>query len=139
MSGLEIGGLVLAVFPIVINAIRGYQESIEVLRLWETSGYQDEIQAIQLEMEVQETIFRNTYVGILRAFMNQQTLIIMLMNPDGLQRNQAAITNQLKVYLGSKWLMYSKLMERLHNSLNALQLHLKKVCSLLFWGDLCFR
>ncbi|PLN81275.1 hypothetical protein BDW42DRAFT_169102 [Aspergillus taichungensis] len=130
MSGLEIGGLVLAVFPIVISVIRGYQVSIEVLHLWETSEYQNEIQSIQLEMEVQETLFRNTYVGILRAFMDQHILIKILMKPDGLQKNQTAITNHLKVYLGSKWPMYSKLMERLHNSLNALQLHLKKTTPL---------
>ncbi|RAH61706.1 hypothetical protein BO85DRAFT_483731 [Aspergillus piperis CBS 112811] len=73
MSGLEIGGPVLEAFPLVITAIDECKKDLELLRLWETKNYRMELAAIQLEIEVQGTIFRNTYLSLMRTFLDPQS------------------------------------------------------------------
>ncbi|RAK87127.1 hypothetical protein BO79DRAFT_256622 [Aspergillus costaricaensis CBS 115574] len=63
-----------------------------------------ELAAIQLEIEVQGTIFRNTYLSLMRTFLDRQSI----------------------AHLGPQWEMYSKLMERLQNLLNTLRLHIDR-------------
>lgn len=126
MSGLEVGGLVLAVFPLVISAIEGYRKGLEVLRLWDAQNYKAEIEAIGLEIEIQATIFRNSYLALLQVFMDQRSLVRLLADPQAMQQNSAAITSNLKSYLGVQWEMYAKVMGRLHNTLTALRFNIEK-------------
>lgn len=64
MSGFEIGGVVLAVFPLVIAGLEQYQKSLETLRLWDARNYQAELHTVRLEIKVQETLFRNSYLKV---------------------------------------------------------------------------
>ncbi|KAL3472529.1 hypothetical protein BJX99DRAFT_262208 [Aspergillus californicus] len=126
MSGIEIGGLVLAVFPAVILALESYQEGRQVLRRLDTKIYQSEIDGVLLELEVQSTIFRNTYLNLLRLVLTQQSVIKILMDPDGLEEHSSFITDRLKKQLGSQWNIYTALMKRLHTLLETLRLHIEK-------------
>ncbi|KAL2864306.1 uncharacterized protein BJX67DRAFT_225694 [Aspergillus lucknowensis] len=113
ISGIEIGGLVLGAFPVLIHALEGYQKSLEVLRLLDTKHYQNEIHAILLEIEVQATIFRNTYLSLLHLFLDQSSIVKLLMDPGGLEQHSSTITSALRKHLGRQWETYSMLMERL--------------------------
>ncbi|KAL4877033.1 hypothetical protein BJY04DRAFT_199137 [Aspergillus karnatakaensis] len=126
MSGIEIGGLVLAVFPLVIATLDQYTTGLEVLRIWETKHYEDEIRAIRLEIEVQSTIFRNTYLNLLRLFLDKKSLVKILMEPSGFEKHSALIAPHLKRHLGVQWQMYSRLMEKLRNLLTTLRLHVDR-------------
>ncbi|GKZ84148.1 hypothetical protein AnigIFM56816_009467 [Aspergillus niger] len=126
MSGLEIGGLVLGAFPLVVTAIEQYKKGLEIIRLWETKNYEKELAAIQLEIEVQGTIFRNTYLILLRSLVDQQSIVKLLMEPNGFEEYGVLIGPPLKAHLGPQWEMYSKLMEQLQNLLNTLRLHIDK-------------
>ncbi|KAL4911011.1 hypothetical protein BDW74DRAFT_172466 [Aspergillus multicolor] len=131
MSGIEIGGIVLGAFPLVINALEHYNSGLHIVRLWETTNYEKEVGGILLEMEVQATIFRHTYLSLLRHVLDQQSVVKLLMEPNGIEKHSMSITPRLKTHLGPQWQMYSKLMEQLRNLLNTLRLHMQRVSSAL--------
>ncbi|KAK2762148.1 hypothetical protein FQN54_001155 [Arachnomyces sp. PD_36] len=126
MSGLEIGGVVLGAFPLVIAAIERYEQGLEILRLWDARKYQSELRAIRLEMKVQEVLFRNSYTKLLLSFLDQSALIRVLADPNGLRKESAAITALLKGRLGDHWEAYDGLVKRLENTLVALRLSVER-------------
>lgn len=117
----------MGAFPIVVMAIEQYRNGLDILRLWETKNYENELAAIQLEIEVQGTIFRNTYLSLLRTFLDQESIVKLLMEPNGFEKYATLIGPPLKAHLGLQWEMYSKLMGRLQNLLNTLRLHIDRV------------
>ncbi|KAF7592325.1 hypothetical protein BBP40_000381 [Aspergillus hancockii] len=126
MSGLEIGGLILGIFPLVISAIEGCQKGLVVMKLWDARNYRAEIEAIRLEIEVQATIFRNSYMSLLGAFFDQRSLARILADPEGFQNHSAVIVSHFKIHLGPQWQMYSKVMGKLHNTLTTFKFQIEK-------------
>jgi hypothetical protein len=127
MSGFEIGGVVLAVFPLVIAGLEQYQKSLETLRLWDARNYQAELHSVRLEIKVQETLFRNSYLKLLLSFLDQSALVKILADPEGLRKESGTITHHLKSHLGAQWEVYDGLTRRLENTMVAFKLSVEKV------------
>lgn len=139
MSGFEVGGLVLAVFLLVIEAIKGVLANESSLRLWEAQACRIELEAIQFEIQVQEALFQNSYLKLLSAFLDRCQTIKLLADPDGLRNNNAEITKKLKSHLGDQWTVYQGLMRRLENTLRTFKASVDKVCNFVcrkaIYGD----
>lgn len=127
MSGFEVGGIVLAVFPLVIGVIERLLAEESSFRLWEAQACRIELEAIQLEIQVQEALFQNSYLKLLLSFLNRRQIVKLLADPDSLRKNHVEITNNLKIHLGEQWTVYQGVMRRLENTLQAFKASVDKV------------
>ncbi|KAL4906005.1 hypothetical protein BDW74DRAFT_177693 [Aspergillus multicolor] len=131
MSGIEIGGSIIGIFPVVIKALGAYQDSVDVLRLLDDRNFQNEIQAIILEMEIQEVIYRNTYMSLLALFMPPRSVLRLFMSPNGLSQHSGLVTDHLKKHLGPDWKLYMRLLEQLRYSLKMLEANITAIAAML--------
>lgn len=119
MSGFEVGGIVLAVFPLVVGAIEKILANESSFRLWEAQACRIELESVQLEIQVQEALFQNSYMKLLFSFLDQRQTVKLLADPDSLRKNNLEITKKLKSHLGEQWIVYQGVMRRLENALQA--------------------
>ena len=127
MSGFEVGGIVLAVFPLVVGAVEKFLANESSFRLWEAQACRIELEAIQLEIQVQEALFQNSYLKLLLSFLDRRQIVRLLADPDSLRKNNVEITNNLKIHLGEQWTVYQGVMRRLENTLQAFKASVDKV------------
>ena len=128
MSGFEVGGIVLAVFPLVIGAIERIFANESSFRLWQAQACRVELEAIQLEIQVQQTLFENSYLKLLSSFLDRRQTIKILADPDGLHKNKVEISKKMKSHLGEQWTVYQGVMQRLENTLQAFKASVDMVC-----------
>ncbi|CAF9914030.1 MAG: hypothetical protein ALECFALPRED_009212 [Alectoria fallacina] len=117
MSGFEVGGIVVAVFPLVVGAIERVLANESSLRLWEAQACRIELEAVQLEVQVQEVLFQNSYLKLLLSFLDRRQTIKLLADPDSFRKNNVEITKNLKSHLGEQWIVYQGVMTRLESTL----------------------
>jgi hypothetical protein len=130
MSGFEIGGIVLGAFPLALIALEKYQTMLETVTLWKTENYRLALEALTLEIRVQETLFRNSYQTLLLSFLDRATVITMLSDPYELDKElQSLIADRLKRQLGEQWSLYDAVMKRLQKELTRLLEEVEKVQS----------
>ena len=122
------GGLVLAVFPLVIGAIEKFLANESSFRLWEAQACRVELEAIQLEVQVQQTLFQNSYLKLLSSFLDRRQTIKILADPDGLHKNNVEISKKMKNHLGEQWTVYQGMIRRLENTLQAFKASVDMVC-----------
>ena len=80
MSGLEVAGLVLAVFPFVVKGMRYFPEGVESIKTWKE--YQKELRKHSRTLATQQTIFLNTISNLFDGIVeSNDTLEDLLENP----------------------------------------------------------
>lgn len=63
MSGIEVAGLVMAAFPLVIAGLKSYSEGVENIKSWRR--YRRQLNDYQEQLETQQTCFLNTMTHVL--------------------------------------------------------------------------
>jgi hypothetical protein len=138
MSGLEVGGIVLAAFPIALIAMEKYQTMLDQVNLWKTENQRLALETLTFEIRVQETLFRNSYQTLLLSFMDRATVIVLLSDPyEPDPQQQSLITDRLKRQLGEQWSLYDAVMRKLQKALDRLSEEVKKVKPNHFPGFIC--
>lgn len=106
------------------------------MTLWKTENQRIALEALGLEIRVQEALFRNSYQTLLLSFMDRATVIVLLSDPtEPDPQQQRLIADRLRHQLGEQWLLYDAVMTKLQKSLDRLSEEVKKVKSTFS----CFR
>jgi len=77
MSGFEVAGLVLAIFPIVVRGLQQFTDGVQIIKSWKR--YQRELSRYSRTLETQEIVYLNTierlFEGIIQTNEELEELI----------------------------------------------------------------
>ena len=129
MSGFEIAGIVLAVFPVVVKGVSKLSTAAEAGWTWDAKRYQANIEMILSDIQVEEAIFRDTYLSLLLTVLPPSDVMRTLADPLRPSREESnQIQNALKARLGPRWTHFDRVMFHLENTIKTLQMVVDKVC-----------
>lgn len=95
MSGIEIAGLLLGVFPLLISALEHYRESAEVLDDW--WQIKKEYKKCKNEIKVQELAFENNLERfLLPLVVDDNEIAALIAEPGGIKWKDPALEDKLK-------------------------------------------
>ena len=106
MSGIEVAGIALAVFPVVLNGISHFVRSVEKVRHWR--GFRVRLQGYASIIKAQRTYYLDTLEGLLIGIvesdedMRQLTSepgVFALKHPDYEQQLQKRLDRSYETYL----------------------------------------
>lgn len=82
MSGIEAAGLVLAVFPIVVNGLQHFTEGVETIKCWRR--YQRELAKYSRTLETQRIVYLNTIESLFEGIIQySDELEALIDDPEG--------------------------------------------------------
>ena len=146
MSGIEVAGLLLGTFPLLISALEHYRQTAEVLEDW--WQIKKEYKKCKNEIKVQELVFENSLERFLLPLVVDDDDVNELMSePGGLKWRDPALEQKLKDRLPKSYDLFLDTMHDiqatmeglseelgLHRTLFQKELgaHQEKVCKYLF-------
>ena len=77
MSGIEVAGLVLGAFPIVISGLHHFIEGVETIKTWKR--YQRELSRHSRSLEVQHSLLSNTIAKLFEDIVQSSDEFELLM------------------------------------------------------------
>lgn len=102
MSGFEIAGVVLAVFPIVIKAIEDYERNLNPLAtLLYPSKYRGELRHLERRLWIQRDLFDLSLTRLLSPKLKTSELDSLLVHPDGPAWHDAVLVTKVQSHLQS--------------------------------------
>ena len=118
MSGIEVAGLVLAVFPIVVKGLQQFTEGLETIKDWKR--YRCKLARYSRTLETQQVIYLNTMDIIFDGIIQSNDEFETFMEDPG----QAVSCNpqyekQLYMRLGRSYDNYNKIMVDMLDALRA--------------------
>lgn len=124
MSGIEIAGLVLAGFPLIVTALEHYRSCFEPLQDW--WKFETEFSKFMNDLEFEQNRFDMALEKLLSPFiasdfqMNQ-----LLQNRDGTAWEEPALQFQLSQRLGRSCEIFMFIVKDMHSELEALKKRLR--------------
>ena len=95
MSGIEIAGLLLGAFPLIISALEHYRQSAEVLEDW--WQIKKEYKKCKNEIKVQEMAFENNLQRfLLPLVVDDDEIAELIADPGGMKWKDPALEDKLK-------------------------------------------
>ena len=118
MSGIEVAGLVLAVFPIVVSGLRHFTDGLETIKSWKR--YHKELSKYARTLETQSIVFLNTTERLFEGIIQSNDELEAFMKDAG----QASFRNQryeerLRMRLGDSYDNYNRIVMDILNALKA--------------------
>ena len=123
MSGIEIAGLVLAVFPVVVSGLKAYAEGIETVKTWRR--YRRELDGYKRQLETQRVWYLDTLEELLVFVDSEEELAELIREPGGLQWQRPEHATKLRERLDHSYDSYLAIISEL---LQTLQVVKKKLC-----------
>jgi hypothetical protein len=105
VSGLEIAGLVLGTFPIVLHAISIHKEALN----------DRHVRILKRSLETQHTIFLNSIEGIISPLLNDADCRDLLDNPTGRGWKNPKLNDDLRVRLGTSYDIFIEAVNDIHD------------------------
>ena len=137
MSGIEAAGLVLAVFPIVVNGLQQFTEGLETIKNWRR--YHRELAKYSRTLETQRIVYLNTIERLFEGIIqSNDELEAFMKDPAAAFSRNPQYEERLSTRLGRSYGNFSRIMA---DMLDALKLARKelgidengKVCLLLLF------
>ena len=123
MSGIEIAGIALAVFPVLAKGISGLTEGARTYRIWRKCRVQLEDYAFKIKAE--RVYYLDTLDGLLTDIVRSELdLESLLRDPTGSAWQNPVYERLLQQRLGRSYGTYVKILE---NMLDSLEVLAKKV------------
>jgi hypothetical protein len=98
VTGVETAGLVLAVFPIVVEGLKGYVDGIETIkRYWK---YAAQLKHLIRILRMEEAKFSNTCTELLHDLVAAPELALLLEKPGSWRWRDAELQIKLRARLG---------------------------------------
>jgi hypothetical protein len=111
MSGVEVAGLVLAAFPLMISALEHYRDSARILGFWR--HFRHAHQKCKTDVKYHELIYRRNLKRLLLPTVSDEAqLQALLADPSGAAWKDATLIDRLKERLGDSYDVYMDLMDR---------------------------
>jgi hypothetical protein len=98
VTGVETAGLVLAVFPVVVEGLKAYLEGIESIKRW--WKYVSVLKHLIRVLRMEEAKFSNTCTELLHDLVPAPELALLLEKPGGWRWRDADLQINLKQRLG---------------------------------------
>lgn len=115
MSGIEIAGLVLAVIPLFISAIKDYEDHIRPVRVLNYVVYRRELARHRVKLNIEYGLYNSALEELLVDVLPQDELRDMIAQGYGSHWKDAALEDRLKKRLGSVYDRYFFLMEQMQD------------------------
>lgn len=120
MSGIEIAGLVLGAFPILISGIEAYRNGLKPLKIWRR--YRKHIAHFSTTVEIQELFFDTHLRDLLAPIAaSPEDLQALLHSPGGPAWKTPELAEKLKVRLSRFYEPYMKTVANINETLAELQ------------------
>jgi len=101
VTGVELAGLILATFPIIVNALENYGEGLETMKDW--ARFRLDFHSFLNDFIRQQIFFRQHIEDLLSSVVDSEyTMGIMLDDPDDEQWQSSALEEKLKQRLPGK-------------------------------------
>ena len=119
MSGIEVAGIALAVFPVLIHGITRFIDGVQTIRYWRR--YRVRLQDYADIMETQRVYYQDTLEELLTGIVQSEDEIRDLMElPGGSIWKKAEYEHKLKQRLGHSHAVYLKMADRMVNALSSM-------------------
>lgn len=115
MSGIEAAGLVLAVFPIVVNGLQHFTEGVEAIKSWRR--YQRELAKYSRTLETQRIVYLNTVERLFEGIIQTNDELEAFMGDPGAAFLQ--YEEGLRTRLGRSYGNYNRIVGDMLDSLRA--------------------
>ncbi len=118
MSGIEAAGLVLAVFPIVVNGLQHFTEGVETIKSWKR--FRRELDKYSRTLETQRIVYLNTIERLFEGIIHSNDeLDAFMKNPGGAFSHKPEYEERLTTRLGRSYGNYTRIMADMLESLEA--------------------
>lgn len=118
MSGIEAAGLILAVFPIVVNGLQHSREGVETIKSWK--HYRRDLARYSRSLETQRIVYLNTiemlFEGIIQS---NDELEAFIEDPGVAFSHKAQYEERLRNRLGRSYGNYNQIMAYMLKALEA--------------------
>ena|SRR6266498_1131370 len=138
MSGIEIAGLVLAVFPLIISGVKCYHEGVSTFNVG--TRFRHELSALETILATEEAKFLNTCKLLLDGLVSPRELAFLLKKPGGPAWKDPRLQAKLATVLYHAAPSFWKILEDMNDTLTHLKIRLdfdpdgKVSRNDLFWG-----
>lgn len=123
VTGIEVAGLVLAVFPIVVNAIDEYRQGLERMKDW--WRYRTKFIALARDIDTQDLIFQENIELLLSPVVSDDVEMDALVNdPAGPEWAKPDLRERLMERLPKSFDAYIAIVQEMNRILEELQTHL---------------
>ncbi len=113
-------GLVLAAFPLVVSALKHYNEGLKPLK--DFVRYQKTIHKLVRELETEREQYRNTLEGLLSGIVDRSVdMDLFLDNPRGREWRNDNLDKKLRLLLQGSFGVYMESMEEMETYFIKLQ------------------
>lgn len=112
VTGIEVVGLTLAIFPLLVNQIDAYARSIERIRLWRR--WSSEFKQYSIKLGSQHAIFLNTLEDVLKDVVdNKEEVTHLISSPQGDRWQSRILQERLCTKLGRSFKPFLGMMNRI--------------------------
>ena len=119
MSGLEVAGIALAVFPILVNGMTRFVDGVQTIKYWRR--YRFRLQDYADIMETQKVYYQDTLEALLSGIVQSEDEIGDLMElPRGAIWKKAEYEEKLRQRLGRSLAVYLKIADKMVNALSSM-------------------
>lgn len=119
MSGVEVAGIALAVFPILIDALAHYKNGLGLINNWRR--YRNRLQNYADSLETGKVCYLNTIELLLQDIVQSDDEIKLLMDdPGGDLWSKPEYEEKLMRRLGRSYEVYLKTLHKMNNALKTL-------------------
>ena len=108
MSGIEAAGLILAVFPIVVNSLQHFTEGLETIKSWKR--LRRELNKYSRTLETQRIIYLNTIERLFEGIIqSNDELDAFMKDPGGAFSHNTEYEERLSTRLGRSYGIYAEI------------------------------
>ncbi|KAJ5422788.1 hypothetical protein N7491_011233 [Penicillium cf. griseofulvum] len=118
---METAGVALAVLPLLLNQMDNYVQGIETFKLLRSKRYRRELEWYRSNLTTQETILKNTLLGLVNGVVEYEDGVDDLINnPLGYLLRRESLRSSLRQKLGISFDPFIQMMAEISNLLNDL-------------------
>lgn len=119
MSGIEVAGIALAVFPIILNGISHFVEGIETIKRWQR--YRVRLLSYADVIEAQKIYYLDTLEGILIDIVDSEDDMAHLMaEPGGVHWQKTMYAQRLKDRLDRSYVVFFRVTKDMLQNLSGM-------------------
>lgn len=120
MSGIEVAGLLLGAFPLLISALEHYRQSEEVLEDW--WQIKKEYKKCKNELLLQEMAFENNLERfLLPLVVGDDEIAALIAEPGGMKWKDPALEDKLKIRLPKSYELFLDTIQDIKSTVDGLK------------------
>jgi len=121
-TGVEIAGIILATFPLIISTIQHYRKGIEPFVIW--ARYNRELNQLRRVLELEEAKLLNTCEKLLEPIVSTADLAVLIADPGGNSWKNRELQSKLKRFLATAYQSFLDSLEDINETLTELSVKL---------------